>query len=161
MRFSISKEKELQNKKMVGVEWINQNSSLDLSVETAVAKLAKGAGKLVGASAACIYFYDEKEKCFIFQAPSYGEVELAEVIASPKDYELKHYFPYVEMTGRHQLTIPLNFNLKKIGVLYIEHKNGGIFTQDDLEALKFLANHVAVMLENARLYRNEKDHKQN
>ena len=157
---SISKEKELQNKKMVGVEWINQNSSLDLSVETAVAKLAKGAGKLVGASAACIYFYDEKEKCFIFQAPSYGDMELAEVIAVDKNYELKHYFPYVETTGGQQLTIPLIFNLKTIGVLYIEHKNGGIFTQDDLETLKFLANHVAVMLENARLYRNEKDHKQ-
>ena len=157
----VSKEKELQNKKMMGVEWINQNSSLDLSVETAVAKLAKGAGKLVGASAACIYFYDEKEKCFIFQAPSYGEVELAEVIAVDKNYELKHYFPYVETTGRQQLTIPLIFNLKTIGVLYIEHKNGGIFTQDDIETLKFLANHVAVMLENARLYRNEKDHKQN
>ena len=95
----VSKEKELQNKKMMGVEWINQNSSLDLSVETAVAKLAKGAGKLVGASAACIYFYDEKEKCFIFQAPSYGEVELAEVIAVDKNYELKHYFPSVETTG--------------------------------------------------------------
>ena len=156
----VSKEKELQNKKMMGVEWINQNSSLDLSVETAVTKLAKGAGKLVGASAACIYFYDEKEKCFIFQAPSYGDMELAEVIAVSKNYELKHYFPSVEMTGGHQLTIPLNFNLKMIGVLYIEHKNGGVFTQDDLEALKFLANHVAVMLENARLYRNEKDHKQ-
>lgn len=158
---SISKEKELQNKKMMGVEWINQNSSLDLSVETAVAKLAKGAGKLVGARAACIYFYDEREKCFIFQAPSYGEVELAEVIAVDKDYELKHYFPYVEVIGRQQLTIPLIINLKTIGVLYIEHKNGGIFTQDDLETLKFLANHVAVMLENARLYRDEKDHKQN
>ena len=27
-------------------------------------------------------------------------VELAEVIAVDKNYELKHYFPYVEMTGR-------------------------------------------------------------
>ena len=33
---SLSKGKELQKKKMIGVEWINQNSSLDLSVETAL-----------------------------------------------------------------------------------------------------------------------------
>ena len=39
-------------------------------------------------------------------------MELAEVIAVSKNYELKHYFPSVEMTGGHQLTIPLNFNLK-------------------------------------------------
>ena len=154
------KSKELQKTKMIGVEWINQHSSLDLSVEAAVGKLVKGAGKLVGGSVACIYFYNESDNCFIFQPPSYGDLEQAHKIVVDKNYELKHYFPYVETPGGHQLTIPLIFNLKTIGVLYIEHKKSGVFTQDDLETLDFLSNHVAVMLENARLYRNEKEHKQ-
>lgn len=157
---TLSKSKELQKTRMLGVEWINQHSSLDLSVEAAVAKLAKGAGKLVGASVSCIYFYDESDNCFTFQPPSYGDLERAHKIQVDHHYELKHYFPYVETPGGHQLTIPLIFNLKTIGVLYIENNNNGVFTQDDLETLEFLSNHVAVMLENARLYRNEKEHKQ-
>ncbi|WP_223881799.1 helix-turn-helix domain-containing protein [Niallia endozanthoxylica] len=157
---TISRSKELQKTRMLGVQWINQHSSLELSVDDAVAKLVKGAGKLVGASVACIYFYDESDNCFIFQPPSYGGMEPAHKIVVDKNYELKHYFPYVETPGGHQLTIPLVINLKIIGVLYIENHNGSIFTQDDLETLGFLSNHVAVMLENARLYRNEKEHKQ-
>jgi len=157
---TISRSKELQKTRMLGVQWINQHSSLELSVDDAVAKLVKGAGKLVGASVACIYFYDESEGCFIFQPPSYGGMEPADKIVVDKNEELKHYFPYVETPGGYQLTIPLVINLKMIGVLYIENHHSSVFTQDDLETLGFLSNHVAVMLENARLYRNEKEHKQ-
>ena len=107
-----------------------------------------------------MYFYDEKENCFIYQPPAYGVMERAHRIKVDKNDELKHYFPYLETPGEQQLTIPLIIDLKTIGVLHLENKNNGIFTQDDLETLEFLANHVAVMLENARLYRNEKEHKQ-
>ncbi|WP_071394747.1 helix-turn-helix domain-containing protein [Bacillus tuaregi] len=157
---NLFKSKELQQTRIQGVEWINQNSSLDLSVEAAVAKLAKGASKLVGADAACIYLYDENKNCFIYQPPSYGNMDREHKIKVEKNDELSHYFPNVETPGAKQLTIPLLFNQKTVGVLFIENKNNGIFTQDDLETLDFLSNHVAVMLENARLYRNEKENKQ-
>ena len=78
---ALLKSKELQKAKMIGVEWINRHFSLDLSVEAAVGKLVKGAGKLVGGSVACIYFYNENDNCFIFQPPSYGELEMVHKIA--------------------------------------------------------------------------------
>ena len=157
---TLSRRKELQKSRMLGVEWIHQNLSIDSSVESKVAKLVKGAGKLTGASFACMYFYNEKENTFIYQPPAYGVMRRAHRIKVNKDYELKHSFPYLETLGEQQLTIPLMVDLKMMGVLHIENKNNGVFTNDDLETLEFLANHVAVMLENTRLYRNEKEHKQ-
>ena len=62
---------------MLGVAWINQKFSIDSSIEAKVAKLVKGAGKLTGASFACMYSYDEKENCFIYQPPAYGVMERA------------------------------------------------------------------------------------
>lgn len=157
---SLSRRKELQKSRMLGVAWINQKFSIDSSIEAKVAKLVKGAGKLTGASFACMYSYDEEENCFIYQPPAYGVMERAHRIKVDKNVELKHYFPYLETPGEQQLTIPLIIDLKTIGVLHLENRNNCLFTQDDLETLEFLANHVAVMLENARLYRNEKEHKQ-
>jgi DNA-binding PucR family transcriptional regulator len=156
----LSRQRELEKSRMSAVEWMNQNLSLDSSVEVKVAKLVKGAGKLTGASFACMYSYDEEENSFIYQSPAYGIMERAHKMKVDKNEELKHYFPSLKTPGERQLTIPLVINLKMIGVLHLEKKNNGTFTQDDLETLLFLSNHVAVILENARLYRHEKDHKQ-
>lgn len=146
--------------RLSAVEWMNLNLSLDTSVEVKVAKLVKGAGKLVGARFACMYSYDENENCFIYQPPAYGNMKRPHRISVDKNHHLKHYFPCLKTPGEKQLTIPLVINSKTIGVLHIENKDTGSFTHDDLETLSFLSNHVAVILENARLYRREKDHKQ-
>lgn len=157
---ALSKQKEVQKNKFMGMQWINQNLSLDASIETTVEKLVERAGKETLAAFACIYLYDERANCFSYQPPSYGEMVRAEKIILDKNNELKHYFPYLETPGGQQLTIPLNVNFKTIGVLHVENKSAGTFSSDDLETLEFLSNHVAVMLENARLYQNEKNHKQ-
>ncbi|WP_338453122.1 helix-turn-helix domain-containing protein [Niallia oryzisoli] len=157
---ALSKQKEIQKNKMMGMQWINQNLSLDASIEKTVEKLVERAGKETEAVFACIYLYDERANCFRYQQPSYGEMVRAETITLDKNNQLKHYFPYLETPGGQQLTVPLNVNLKTIGVVHVESKNAGTFTSDDLETLEFLSSHVAVMLENARLYQNEKNHKQ-
>ncbi|MFB4162426.1 helix-turn-helix domain-containing protein [Alteribacillus sp. JSM 102045] len=156
---TLAKRKEKQRKKMMGMEWISQNILLDESVETLVSKLVERAGKGTHAKLAGIYLYNENENCFTFQPPSYGEFTKPKHINIEENYELKGYFPFIETPGGNQLTVPMVLDLKTIGVLHVEQKINSVFTQDDLEVLELMANHVASTLENVRLYNNEKDNK--
>ncbi len=155
-----AKRKEVQKKKMMGAEWISENLSLNESIEKIVERLVERAGRGTNAEIACIYLYNEHENCFTFQPPSFGEIKLSKKIMIEENYILKEYFPFLETKGGNQLTVPLTIDLKTIGVLHVENKNIGIFTEEDLELLELLSNHVAVVLENTRLYNSEKEHKQ-
>lgn len=157
---SLSRQRELEKNRMSAVEWMNQNLSLNTSVEIKIAKLVKGAGKLTEANFACMYLYDEHEGSFIYQPPAYGRMERPHKIKVDRNKDLKQYFPYLKTPGEEKLTIPLVINEKTIGLLHIEKENKNTFTKEDMETLLFLSNHVAVILENARLYRHEKEHKQ-
>jgi purine catabolism regulator len=157
---TMTRQKEAQLKKMKGFEWISKNLSLDAPLEQHIAELTSRAGIGTNADFACIYLYNEKENCFVFQPPSYGKMERAHKIMIQDKNLLKYYFPFLEVTGSNQLTIPLVIDLKVIGVLHIENKREGVFTEEDLGMLELLSKHVATILENARLYNNEKDHKQ-
>lgn len=157
---ALAKRKETQKKTMLDVEWISKNLFSDSSIEEVVEKIVERAGKETNAMGACIYLYHEKENYFSFQPPSYGEINQSKKIITENNYMLKEYFPFLEVTGGSQLTVPLVVNLKTIGVLHVETKSKGVFTNEDLEVLELLSSHVAAMLENVRLYMNEKEHKQ-
>ncbi|MFZ4452664.1 helix-turn-helix domain-containing protein [Salibacterium aidingense] len=157
---SMAKQKENERKKIVGMEWVSRNLSLNESVENLVARLVDRAGRGTEASLAGIYLYNETENCFTFQPPSYGDFNKPKKIYIEENYELKEYFPYVEKPGGDEMSVPMVIDLKTIGVLHIEGKTSGVFSSGDLEILELLANHVAAMLENARLYHSEKDNKQ-
>ncbi|MGY4691515.1 helix-turn-helix domain-containing protein [Salibacterium sp. K-3] len=157
---SMAKQKENERKKIVGMEWVSRNLSLNESVENLVARLVDRAGRGTEASLAGIYLYNETENCFTFQPPSYGDFNKPKKIYIEENYELKEYFPYVEKPGGDEMSVPMVIDLKTIGVLHIEGKTSGVFSNGDLEILELLANHVAAMLENARLYHSEKDNKQ-
>ncbi|WJE54486.1 helix-turn-helix domain-containing protein [Bacillus cereus] len=157
---ALAKRKEAQKKTMIDVEWISKNLFSDSSIEEIVEKIVERAGKETNATVACIYLYHEKENCFSFQPPSYGKINQSKKIITENNYMLKEYFPFLEISGGSQLTVPLVVNLKTIGVLHVENKNKDVFTNEDLEVLELLSSHVAAMLENVRLYMNEKEHKQ-
>lgn len=157
---SLAKGKEKQKEKIIGIEWFSQNLLIDSTIEQLVERIVERAAKGTKAKVACIYLFDEKEDCFVLQSPAYGVVKQPEIIAIADDYILKHHFPCLETPGGGQLTVPLVINLKTIGVLHVEDKRKGVFTSDDFEVLELMSTHVASMLENARLYKNEKEHKQ-
>lgn len=157
---SLAKGKEKQKEKIIGIEWFSQNLSIDSTIEQLVERIVERAAKGTNAKGASIYLFDEKEDCFVLQSPAYGVVKQPEIISIDEDYVLKHHFTYLETPGGGQLTVPLVINLKTIGVLHVEDKRKGVFTNDDFEVLELMSTHVASMLENARLYKNEKDHKQ-
>ncbi|MGE7590662.1 helix-turn-helix domain-containing protein [Peribacillus sp. NPDC101480] len=156
---AMAREKETQLKKIEGIEWISKNLSLDAPLEQHIAELTSRAGKGTNADFACIYLYNEKENCFVFQQPAYGKMEYEHKIMIQDNYMLKDYFPFLETPGGNQLTIPLFNDLKPIGVLHVGNEGTGVFSEDDLRMLELLSKHVAALLENARLYHSERDHK--
>lgn len=156
---ALAKEKEKQKKKMKGIEWIRENLFLGSSLEQLVGNIVERAGKGTRAGVSYIFLYDELENCLVFQPPAYGSPDVPPKIQM-KNYMLNEYFPYLEMPHGDQLTVPLIVNLKTIGVLHVANKLSGAFTLEDVELLQFLSNHVSALIENARLYRNEREHKQ-
>ncbi|WP_335506913.1 helix-turn-helix domain-containing protein [Neobacillus vireti] len=156
---AMAREKKSQLKKIEGIEWISKNLSLNAPIEKHIAELTMRAGEGTNADFACIYLYNEKENSFVFQPPAYGESEFPHRIMIEDNYMLNKYFPFLETPGGTYMTIPLIIDLKTIGVLHIENKKDVIFTENDLKMLELLSNHVAAILENARLFNNEKESK--
>ena len=157
---AVARQKEAQLKKMEGIEWISQNLSLDAPLEKHISEFTIRAGMGTNASFACIYLFNEKKNCFALQSPYYGRLELPSQIMIRDNYVLKDHFPFFETPGGQQLTVPLVIDLKTIGVIHIEDKMEGFFNEDDLAVLDMLSKHIAAILENARLYNSEKEHKQ-
>lgn len=152
-------EKESEKKKISGMEWLKENVYLGSSIEQLIKNIVERAGKGTHAESAYVYLYDEFQNCFLYQPPSYGPMLSASRIQLDENYHLFHHFSFLERPGGGEITIPLIVNLKTIGVLHVLNKGNGLFTQEDLELLQFLASHVSVLIENARLYKSELEDK--
>src|SRR5699024_10916182 len=63
---------------------------------------------------------------------------------------------YLETVGANQLTVPLMIDWQTVGVLHVENTKDAKFTESDFETLSIQANYFAAMLENVRLYQEEK-----
>jgi len=58
--------------------------------------------------------------------------------------------------ARRTITIPLEIDGRRIGIMHVDNKRTGPFTMEDLRTLTFFAPHLALFIENARLYECEK-----
>lgn len=154
---SLTKRKEYEQMKMMGIEFISKNLSYNESIENIVEKIVGHAGKSTNATFAGIYLYDEEQNHFQFQPPSFGSLWKPEKILVQENYVLKEYFPFLEKPGGKELTVPLMMDVKTFGVLHVEKNAGGVFTEEDLELLTIMAEHVSTLLRNAYLYKNEKE----
>ena len=153
----LAKKREIQKRKISGVEWLKEKIFPGSSIEELVGEIVEIAGKVSQARFACVYLYDEKENCFFFQPPAFGEMNINPKIIIESNQNLITYFPSVEKTGNDTISIPLIVNLKTIGVIHVINKEGVLFSQGDLEFLQFLSSHVSILIENARLYKTEKE----
>lgn len=157
---AVARQKESQLKKIEGFGWISKNLSLDVPLEKHVYEVTSKAGNETNSNFACVYLYNETENCFVFQAPAYGEMRKPYKIMVEDKYVLKEHFPFFETIGGEQYTAPIIIDMKPIGVLHIEKECEGFFTEADSKSLEMIANHLATILDNARLYNGEKEHKQ-
>ena len=77
-------------------------------------------------------------------------LRLADVGAHPESYG----FPLSHPTMRSFLGVPIAVRGEVWGNLYLTEKEGGEFTQDDEDAVVILAGWAAIAINNARLYRD-------
>ncbi len=155
----LAQEKEEQKRKIKGIEWIKENTFTGSSIESVIGKVVERAIKGTKAQGACIYLYDETNRCFTLTPPIHGTIKLEEKIFIHSVGIFDHYFPSVESSGEHELTVPLLANLKTVGMIYVCHKEGHFFTNEDLKFLKFVSTFVSIQIENARLYQFEYESK--
>lgn len=152
--------KEQEKRKIKGIEWVKENLWLGESTDSLMEGIVEQAGKGTNGDLACVYLYDEWNHCLIYQPPTYGTLEVPVVIDMRDTYQLSDLFPWLEKVGGWELTVPLVVNLKTIGVLHVaRNKQAPPFDREDLNFLRLLSSYVSVLIENARLYRNEQKDK--
>jgi sigma-B regulation protein RsbU (phosphoserine phosphatase) len=72
------------------------------------------------------------------------------------DVALDPYYVACELGTRSEVSLPLKVAGEVIGVLSVDDKEVNAFSGDQLQVLRALAGHIAVAIENARLFRVER-----
>ena len=76
------------------------------------------------------------------------------------DVRVDPYYIGCEPDTRSEVTIPLKTAGRVTGVLVVDHKELGAFSDDQLKVLQAIAGHIAVALENARVFQSERRQRQ-
>ena len=74
---------------------------------------------------------------------------------SRHDFRLRQKFVKL-FNSDNCITIPLEIEQRRIGILHISNKKSGKFTEDDLDILSFLTSHVAIFIENTIIHERER-----
>ena len=61
-----------------------------------------------------------------------------------------------EVTTRSEVTIPMMTDGRVMGILCVDHDQVDAFPEDQLAVLEAIAGHLAIAIENARVFRNER-----
>ena len=85
-----------------------------------------------------------------------GHVALTGETRYARDVRVDPYYVACELDTRSEVIVPLKICDEVIGVLCVDHKQTNAFSNDQLQVLEALAGHIAVAIENARLFRNER-----
>jgi sigma-B regulation protein RsbU (phosphoserine phosphatase) len=76
------------------------------------------------------------------------------------DVMLDPYYVACDLDVRSEVDLPLKAGGQVIGVLSISHKEINAFSGDQLQVFKALAGHIAVAIENARLFKHERQQRE-
>src|SRR5579863_10052089 len=144
------------------------NSILD--VEGVLRRAAEMLKRVIDYQIFAILLYDETERVFRHRlnvkfgqhmhersvvAPHEGIVGAAATLRRPvvvPDVSFDPRYISINPETRSELAIPLLYKHRVIGVLDLESPQLNYFTPDYVQALSILASHLAVSIENARLY---------
>jgi phosphoserine phosphatase RsbU/P len=66
------------------------------------------------------------------------------------------YYIGCELTTRSEVTIPMMTEGRVTGILCVDHDQVDAFPEDQLAVLEAIAGHLAIAIENARVFRNER-----
>jgi sigma-B regulation protein RsbU (phosphoserine phosphatase) len=85
-----------------------------------------------------------------------GHVAASGKMRYAPDVDRDPYYIACEPGTRSAVTIPLRVSDAVIGVLCVDHGETGAFSNDQLQVMQALAGHIAVAIENARLFEQER-----
>ncbi len=150
-------------------EVIRETNSL-LDVEGVLRRAAEMVKRVIDYQIFAILLYDEAARVFRHRVnvkfgqhiqersvvgPHEGIVGAAATLRRPivvPDVSFDPRYISLNPETRSELAIPLLYKQRVIGVLDIESPQLNYFTPDHVQALSILASHLAVSIENARLY---------
>jgi sigma-B regulation protein RsbU (phosphoserine phosphatase) len=89
-----------------------------------------------------------------------GHVGASGCMRYAPDVSVDPYFIPCEPGTRSSVTIPLRAGERVMGVLSIDHADLDAFSSDQLKVLEAIAGHIAIAIENARILRLEREHRQ-
>ena len=89
-----------------------------------------------------------------------GHVAATGVTRYAGDVSADPYYVACELDVRSEVTVPLMLRGEVIGVLCVDHKQLNAFSDDQIAIMEALAGHIAVAIENARLFRNERQERE-
>jgi sigma-B regulation protein RsbU (phosphoserine phosphatase) len=85
-----------------------------------------------------------------------GHVAASGKMRYARDVHQDPYYIACEPATRSEVSIPLKAASRVIGVLCVDHQQIDAFSDDQLQVLQALAGHIAIAVENARLFQNER-----
>ena len=88
-----------------------------------------------------------------------GHVGLTEKTYYAPDVTKDQYYQVSEESTRSELDIPLKVRGKLIGVFNFQHQEVNAFSPERIQLLEALAGHVATAIENARMFKTEREEK--
>jgi phosphoserine phosphatase RsbU/P len=100
--------------------------------------------------------YKKGERLRIGQRGMVGHVAATGRMHYAPDVTLDPYYVSCELDTRSEVSLPLKVAGEVIGVLSVDDTKANAFSGDQLQVLKALAGHIAVAIENARLFRVER-----
>jgi phosphoserine phosphatase RsbU/P len=89
-----------------------------------------------------------------------GHVAATGVTRYARDVTIDPYYIACELDTRSEVSVPLMLDGEVIGVLCVDHKQFNAFSEDQISVMEALAGHIAVAIENARLFRNERQERE-
>ncbi|WP_082233148.1 helix-turn-helix domain-containing protein [Halobacillus massiliensis] len=92
----------------------------------------------------------------------HGEKEIAAQMANMSEANFRYYIDSTMYKNfpDSMISVPLRFQNETVGVLTINSfKGGSLFTEQDLNLLESLADHVAIVITHAELYNKERKQK--
>ena len=100
--------------------------------------------------------YKKGNRLRIGQQGMVGHVAATGQMRYAPDVTLDPYYIACEPNTHSEVNLPLKVCGEVIGVLSVDHHQTNAFTNDQLQIFKALAGHIAVAIENARLFKLER-----
>jgi sigma-B regulation protein RsbU (phosphoserine phosphatase) len=100
--------------------------------------------------------FQKGERLQIGRRGMVGHVAATGKMRYARDVDQDPYYIACEPATRSEVSIPLKAAGLVIGVLCVDHHQTDAFSEDQIQVLQALAGHIAIAIENARLFRRER-----